>query len=507
MSRNLYTRQRFRRAVRAFLLGRMAQGVASFLLILWLVRLLEPSDYGAYMVLWGLVEWLQPIGSLGLLEAARRFLPDLATRGSAEYVRAFVRWTTRARLTLLMALAGVLFISWDSLSQWLGFDAPQASQGWVVVVLLITVLSFRYACEMLEGLLEQRWSQLAHALMPIGRLAGVAILVSADSLSLAHVLWVDAGVSLACLLLAEYFLAKRLARLDAKGTYEASVREVATFAWHMAGVNVLQATANAGALRVIVARALGLEAAGLFAFLQHITLMVSRYMPAQLFANIIRPMLIARQASGAAELVPRALALMWKSNVLIVLSGVAVLAATSNVLVGTLSGGRFVDAGPVLLIMFIAMGATSQNQLVNMAMQIHDQTRALRIQSLLFLPVPIAALVGAIFGLTGAVTGILAAQWLRNVFALWWMRRHGVPVKLDWMGASRFAAAAGVAALLGAWAGVGFGPWVALAVTLVLLVPGAFLASPLGADEAELALRLDPRLGSLLKYFSAPQSS
>ena len=437
MSERLYSGGRFRRAVRAFLVGRAAQGVAFFILTLWLVRALAPADYGAYMALWGMVELLSPLSSLGLLESTRRFLPDLATRGSTRAVRAFVRWTTLARLAILLAWALIIALLWGQITAWLGFDAIQTGQAWVVVVLVVTVLGLRYTCEMLEGLLEQRWSQLAYALMPMGRLAGLAVLVSMGSVSLGAVLWVDAVVSLCCLLLAEFFLLQRLHTLPAVGDHTVRLREVAAYAWHMAGANVLQATAGHGALRLIIARLLGLETAGLFAFLQQLVTMVSRYMPAQLLANIIRPMLIARRAEGESDIVARGLGLMWKSNVLIVMSGVAVLAVAGDALMTFASGGRFTQAGSALLILFVGAGATSQGQVVNMAMQIHDQTRALRTQSLLFLLVPLAAWWGAAWGITAALAGIVVALWLRNVVAMWWMRRHGVAFELDWPGVGR----------------------------------------------------------------------
>lgn len=496
----LYAGERFRRAIKAFLLGRAAQSVANFLIILWMVRLLSPADYGAYMALWGMVEMLAPLSSLGLLEATRRFLPDLASRGNSASLRAFVRWIALARLGFLIFWTALIAVIWRDASAWLGFDEDQTRQGWVGISLVITVLGFRYACEMLEGLLEQRWSQTVRALFPIGRLLGIGGLVYADAVSLAHVLWVDAVVSLACLVLAEIFLLRRVRSLHPGGDYAVGTRQVAVFAWHMAGVNLLQATAAVGAMRLLVARLLGLEAAGLYAFLQQLVATLSHFMPAQLLANVIRPMLISRQAVGGTADVARGLALMWKSNVLIVLAVVAALAVGGDALVDAASGGRFADAGLVLLVMLVGLGASSQNQVINMAMQIHDQTRALRIQSLLFLLVPLAAWSGSAVGLTGAVAGMVVAQWVRNLFARWWMTRHGIQITYDLSGAARFAAAALVAAAAGWGTGDYLGSWYGLAVCALLLLVGARLAKPLAADEGDL---LDRALKGKARYLAA----
>lgn len=495
----LYSGRRFRGAVRAFMLGRAAQGIANLALTLWVVRLLAPADYGAYMALWGMVEMLVPLSSLGLLEAVRRFLPDLATRGSARGVRAFVKWTTLARFAILLAWAGLIAWAWAAVSGWIGLDAGQAGQAWPVVFLIVTVLAFRYACEMLECLLEQRWSQLAHALHPVGRLSGVAGLVFAGQISLATVLWLDVAVSAVCLALAEWALARKLRGLGGGGDFVITGREVLVFSWHMAGVNVLQSLASLGAQRLLAARLLGLEAAGLFSFLQQLLLIVSRYMPAQLLANVIRPMLISRFAAGEARVVSEGIALMWKSNLLIVLGCVAVLLAAGNELVAIASGGRFTDAGWVTLILFVGLGATSQSQLVNLAMQIHDRTRTLRNQSALFLMVPLAAWLGATKGLVGMVAGIVLAQWLRNSFGLWWMRRQGIGIALDTMGAFRLVVLTVLAAVLAWWCDALLGPWPALGLALAILVLGLFVAKPLNGADYDLLRRASKGKARFLK--------
>ena len=57
-----------------------------------------------------------------------------------------------------------------------------------------------------------------------------------------------------------------LHRPDASGTLP--VREMVRFAWHMALVGPMSATANPGAVRLVLANGLGLAETGLFAFLQ-----------------------------------------------------------------------------------------------------------------------------------------------------------------------------------------------------------------------------------------------
>ena len=486
---SLYSGKRFRQAIQHFLLGRTAQAAASLILMLWLVRLLIPADYGAYMVLWGMVEMMMPLSSLGMLEAVRRFLPELAARGAPGVLIRFVRWMTLIRLAILVVWALLAATFWPDIAAWMGFSTSQQDTSLLAVGLIITVIGFRYASEMLECLLEQRWSQLVHAFMPWGRLAGVAMLVASDDLTLERLIWVDLIVSLSCFLLAEFFLIGKLRSLPGTGDYRVSVHEIANFAWHMAGVILLYAASSTGAIRILVARTLGLEAAGVFAFLQQLLMIVGRYLPANLLANIIRPMLVSRYAVGELDTVNQGIALLWKINLLIIAASMAVTCVAGDTLILVASSGRFTDAGMVMLIMLLGLGATSQGQLVSMAMQIFSFTRQLRYFSILSMLTPLAVIVGSNWGLIGVSSGVVLSVWLLNSVTLTWLRRQAGHIAFDWSGVARGLSLAALLTAIGWIVEYEFGPW--WAVTLVLLVYGFGLAmvKPLNQFDIELLNR------------------
>lgn len=422
----LYTSERFGRSVQVFLLGRVAQGFLNIILVGTYVRLLRPDDYGAYMIIWGLVELLVPLSSFGLLETARRFLPEFATNGSNGEVRRFIKWITVARLLMILSWAGIFWYTWPALSRWLGFNLDQSERLVFMPLLLIAVLSMRFLCEMLESLLEQRWSQLIQALQPFGRLSGAALLLLTQSVTLENLLWIDICSSFLCLMFAEFALARRVNSLQLTGNQKVDYRTVITFAWHMAGANILQASASLGALRLLAARTLGLELAGLFAFLQQIVTIFQRYMPAQLLANIVRPLLISRRSSGETLAVRHAIALMVKSNIVLVITALLVFIVVGDTLLSLASGGRYSDSGAAMVLMIIILAATSLSQVIAMALQVFDRTSVLRSQSALFLIVPLGAWIGAQFGLSSMLVGILVAHWIRNVYSLWWFNKHKV---------------------------------------------------------------------------------
>lgn len=488
-SSDLYSGKRFRQAIQHFLLGRTAQAIAFFVLTLWLVRLLEPTDYGAYMVLWGIVEMMVPLSSLGMLEAVRRYLPELATRGAPGVLIKFVRWMTLIRLAIMVLWAVLIATFWSEIAVWIGFSVSQQDAALIAVGLIITVIGFRYASEMLECLLEQRWSQLTRALMPLGRLLGVAILVTVDDLTLQRLLEIDLAVSLSCFLLAEFFLIRKLRSLPGVGDFRLSMREIVTFAWHMAGVNLLRAVASAGALRIIVARTLGLEAAGMYAFLQQLLMFVGRYLPANLLANIIRPMLVARYIAGEIGVVKQGMALLWKSNLLIIAISMAAISVAGNSVIMLISSGRFTDAGMIMLIMLLGLGATSQGQLISMIMQIFSYTHRLRYFTILSVLTPLAVFVGSNWGLIGVAGGAVLSEWLLNSLILLWLNRQAGRIELDWFGVLRGLGLVFLLVVIGWVVEYEFGSWWALTLVLLTYGPGLALMKPLSQADMELLSR------------------
>ena len=498
---NLYSGKRFRQAIQHFLLGRTAQAIAFFILTLWLVRLLDPADYGAYMVLWGMVEMMVPLSSLGMLEAVRRFLPELATRGAPGVLIKFVHWMTLIRFVIIVSWAALIAVFWLDIAAWIGLSVVQQEATFIAVGLTITITGFRYASEMLECLLEQRWSQFTRALMSLGRLFGVAIIVAFDNLTLQRLLEIDLAVSLICFLLAEYFLARKLNSLPGIGNLRLSIRDIVTFAWHMTGVNLFRAAASFGALRIIVARTLGLETAGMYAFLQQLLMFVGRYLPANLLANIIRPMLVSRYVDGEIGVVKQGMALLWKSNILIIAITIAAISVAGNPIITLMSGGRFADADIIVLIMLLSLGATSQGQLVSMVMQIFSYTNRLRYFSVLCLLTPVAVFFGSNWGLLGVAVGIVISEWLQNNLVLFWLNRQAGRIELDWLGALRGLGLILLLVAIGLAVENQLGSWWALAFVLLTYGPGLVLVKPLSHSDKELLSRGLPHGARLFTPF------
>ncbi len=434
-----YGVKRFRKALFYFLGGRAAQAAARAVLVLVLVRVLPVADYGIYMLVVGTAEMLIAVASFGILPIGYRYLPELLSRLSARKLYKFVLSLTVIQLTSICLIAFALSLAWDSITPHLGFSAQQTELARIAGWLFLVLPAFRFCSELLEALLEQAKSQFVRALMPLGRVVGIGILIGSDAtLDLSKIIAVDIFVTLGCLVLAWIQLARSLVQLsrhDAVGDDRIPLREMVRFGWHMAVVDLLGATATPGALRIVLANVLGVTTAGLFAFLQSLERLVSRYLPGVLLRGIVRPIMISRHGTpGGMEVLRGGSGLLMKMNSLIVALGASVIAVAGDEVVYELSGGKFENAGMTLLLMFLILSVSAQRSIITMLMQITGHTQILRATAFIA-PVLLFCVwwVGDA-GLNVAIAVIGCGSILTNVISMAVLSRSANTFEIDWRG-------------------------------------------------------------------------
>jgi O-antigen/teichoic acid export membrane protein len=503
MTQNPFGRSRFRRSMRAFLFGRAAQAVLTLALTLLAVRLLPAADYGAYMVLWGLIEVGRPLSSLGLSAALQQFLPEMALHARPAAFTRFLWLMRAARLALLAVWGLAILLAWPQLTSWLGLDARQLPAGWIVASLFVALMAAEFAQQGLEALMDQPTSQTVRALLTVMRLSGLLALVAVAQVSVWTVILVDLASALVCLLLSEAGLWRRARAVRPDGSREFAAGEVARFAWHLSGVQMVNAIASAGTVRLLVSRALGVEAAGQFAFLQQLVVQATRTMPSLLLADVVRPMLIAQRALGDHARVAVAAGLMWKANVLLIWPLVPLMAVAGDGLISALSGGRIVHGGLPMAWLTLALASTAQIQVVNTLMQVFRHSAQLRNVSLSVLALPLLAWAGMPLGLPGAAAGVALGTWLRGLLGGWAARRVNLPSLGDRRLMLRLIVlllAVSALAVAVRWAA---GDLAAAAVMLLTTMVGVAALRPLDAVECNLLeSALGPRARALRRFSS-----
>lgn len=484
-----FSGNRFRSAVRHFVVGRLAQAIATVAVTFLAVRLLSPGEYGLYMVLWGLVELGVPMTSLGFLPAAQRFLPELAERGSQGSLRRFVYELMAIRIGLIVLGALAVGCSWPVLSAWMGSPDSRVSVAWLAAVMLAFVLISRFSAEMLECLLEQRYAQTSRAVLPFIRAFGFVALWVGGKANLVNLLWIDVVAALIAMILGEVWLARSVGALNPLGNHSIPRRDFATFVWHMSGAQVLNAVSSVGTLRLVVARLLGVEVAGQFSFLQQLVTIGNRYLPSVLLANMVRPMLIARHANGRVEDVSRGLGLLWKSNLALAWPAVPMMVIAGDEIINFASGGHVRSAGLAMAFMVIGLGARGQHQIVGMALQIFRYTKLIRAESLLSLLAPVLLFAFVGYGIEGMAFAICVGLVLRSAISLWLLQRREFTIALDWVGAARLLLSLLAATGLAYIVGVRLGPLVGVVILLASYCAFAFVCRPVEAREWGLVKR------------------
>jgi O-antigen/teichoic acid export membrane protein len=486
-----YRVERFRKALLQFIGGRVAQATARAVLVLILVRILPVADFGAYMLIVGTAEMLLQVASLGLLPLAQRYLPELISTVAIRKLYGFVAFLVIAQIVVLAVVAFLIGQFWSSLAPAFGMSAEQVAitswGGWLFLV----IPAFRFSADLLEAMLEQ--GQTLRALMVIGRVAAVgSLVIFKPKVTLADVLMVDMVVTAVCTVMEWLYIRRSLTALHTPGASGTlPVREMVRFARHMAIVGPLGATASPGAVRLVLANALGLAESGLYAFLQSLERAVSRYLPATILGGLIRPILISRTiGQGSTELLEAGTGLLLKSNLLIVFAGLVVIAVCGDEIVMILSGGKFSGAGLTLLLLYVNMIATSQRGVQEMVMQITGHTRALSITSVISLLALFAVWLFAKHGLNVAVlivaAGSLTANWIRAGvlrFSTDWFR-------VDLRGMAAIFLPGLVAAMLGLALARWIGPLGAGILALALFILLVRIGRPFKAKEIRLVERV-----------------
>lgn len=448
------------------------------------------------MLVWGAIELAVPLSSLGLLPLVQQYLPRIAHAGGQAGLRRFVLHVALLRYGLIVLACVLVLGYWPVTGSWLGLPAESTHAGLVFCLLMAAVVAGRFAAEMLEALLEQRDAQLARALNPVLRVVGLAALWAGGWLTLESLLWLDLGVSLFTWLLAQWWLRAALRRLQPDRSDSLDWSEMRRFLAYMSGAQLLQAAGSVGAVRLVVGRVLGVEAAGVFGFLQQIVMIANRYMPSLLLANVVRPMLIARLRDGRAEDVAVGFGLLWKVNLLLGVGLLAIVVVGGDGLLALASGGRVLGGGWPMAFMMVSLFFMGQNQVVSMAMQVYGYlVNVLAVSALAPLVLPFAVVGGRLGGLVGVAAAVAAAVGVRSIVSTVLLQRRAGRMRRDGPGAGRAALALLVAAAMSWGIGRWLGPVAAAACLPLLSLPLLWLARPLHPLEAALLSRGAGRWG------------
>lgn len=475
-----------------FVGGRVIQGLGQALLVLTLVRVLSPADFGIYMVLIGIAETMLALGSLGTLQIGRRYLPQFVVSLPRRRLYGTVLCLIVVQLCALCLIVAVLGATWSVVSPFIGLTPEQTEIARLALLLFLLVPAMNFACELLDSLLEQGRSRLVASLLVYGRVTGIGLLIalSTSPLELSQILVLDTVLITAVLSLAYLLLWRSLRRLhDPSARGEVPWAEMRRFARHMVPVDLLGACSSPGAVRLVVTAALGTVEGGLFAFLQSLQRLAGRFLPGTLLRGIVMPMLVARAALPAGrKLVETGAGILVKSNLLVVAAGAVVIAVCGDELVAALSGGRFPEAGGTLLLLYVGLAVTGQRATIEMVMQVLGRGAVLGATAV-FAPLALLGMwVAAPYGLDWMIAVMITASALANGVAALVLARSPGGFGFEWRGQARIVLSALLAAGMGmAMSAAGGSPAVCAVAAAAAMVCMQFLLRPFTVAEFDMA--------------------
>lgn len=506
MNQKVYSASAIRCSSWQFLSGKAASAVLTFVILLWLVRLLPLSEYGAYAVLIAGTELGFALAGIGLPWLSARYIPDYRLHAAGPILCRFCWQLLLWHALALMVLAGIIACLMDDYLYWAGLSDYDAA-AYVALVLLVVEGQGRFVQEgLMAPLMLQGQVRMSLILRQFSFLTAIGALFLADCVNLYWVLVAELLASFVCWVLSSIALAGHLRVLwlqqGESNWLEPQLAEKWRIALRMHGAHLIALSYGLQVFVNIIQRNLGAEAAALFGFLRVIHGQVSRYLPASLLFNIIRPKLIASYFQGGMSALARQVNIAGKLSLFILLAIIVFAALGSDDLVLLLSGNKFDGAGGYFVGILLVLVPFSQRQLLETVAVASARSGLCTLASaigLLALPIMLF-LFDLGWGLWAPLVAMLLGQILFNVTVLLGLERIGY--RTDWSGAFKLAVSAILSWLIAT--GVhSIGPNVIWLVLGYLVSVVAFIAAAWGLQVFTLQERqfLDRVLGR--QFFSS----
>lgn len=436
-----YGKERVRRGLLHFVLGKAVSAVAGLLAMLLVVRGLTVAEFAGYSVLIAFVEVFTAIAGLGLTHVVLRYVPELyATHRSVSLRRLiFITFTIRTVVLLVITFFVYSFSFYAARLVNLE-DLLTAFELFLLVVVFRS--SAHFLSQILESTLHQGISQLAFSLSAGARCLGMLWLAWSGLINLVNVIALEAVCDAfsCCVLGVGTVSVLRPIEVKAPSAYDTSwwgeqrlsVGRFAVIAYlqHLA---VLPFGGNTN--RLVGGAMFGEKVMAGFGFSQSLYEYFKRYLPTQLLIGMIRPIVVARFSisnnfRAAALLCDRALHV----NLMLVFGAVAVLSVAGSEILLLLSGGKYGQESMMLLIAMLFLLCFESLRLVLEVLTQTVKHYDLMIPSNIFLSLSIIfAIVGyPLFGAFSFPAANMVALFFANAWVIYRLRHLGFEYRHDW---------------------------------------------------------------------------
>ena len=451
-----YAISRLRRSAVLFVAGKMLTAPLNLVTFFLIAARLPTEQFALYAWLVAVGQLSHQLSFLGLNWAALHYIPLYRSRIGGRAYRRFLLALVAIRMIVVVALVAVMFFAAPLLVAIAGHETwLPALRLFLVVMAVELTVEFIRPC-IFETLLEQGVSQTNVLIQHVVFLAGLllALALNGSTLSIGAVI-VARAVALSVALLAALAQLAHVLRQSTAATAsdrEPGVPVLLRFALDNYAQDVMRLTASGPLMTMVASRLLDVSGLAAFGFAQHLTGIVDRMLPSQLFLGLLRPRVIAAYGEDRSftEL-HRRVALILKVTICVLAAVAAVLIAIGPSALKLLADGRYAATEGLLFTFLLWLAVISAQQMQSVLTNVLGRSDLLRrasISSVLVVPVAVAltrAGAGAYGLVVGMIVGAIVCVWLvANQLA-----HAGYHLRFDAHGYGRLAATTAAAAVLG----------------------------------------------------------
>lgn len=366
MNNSPYSGSAVKRSAGHFLVGKAVSALLTFAILLWLVRLLNVSEYAAYITFVAALEITLGVANIGLPWMEARYLPEFRLHASKVRLIRFLVQLIQCQLAILLLVAVSAWFCLDWLLLKTEMVPYLQSAQLYVFMLVVDGMGRRLRDSILSVFLQQGLAQISLVIRSLLFIIGLGILVYKAEINLVNVIAIELFASLVSLLFSLIGLWRYLKYIQITGKPDWKAPKWSTM-WSVAGnmyfSGMVTQVYSLQVFTLIIRYSLGAEATAIFGFLRNLYVQVGNYLPANLLFGLIRPKLVASYVGngGIIELTRNA-NMVSKLSLFVLMPLLMLSCLMSEEIIALLSGGKFPHTGYYLAGLMCSLVPLSQRQ-------------------------------------------------------------------------------------------------------------------------------------------------
>jgi pyruvyl transferase EpsO len=403
MRSNPYQEANLRRGALHYLLGRGAAGLAGLVTVVLLVRCMDLRNYAVYTALSGLVSVCGVLAGMGMERILARYTPEGRLYHRAADLGRFIWTCSGVRLLAISLIALAVYLGWPLLDRWL---APSEAKLFTLALALFIIgeTMFQHFTSVLQALAQQSLLTRLLTIQWGGRLLLIGAMMAAyGQIDWAQAFWCFAIPEVSGVLAFAWCIARLLRALAAEP------HPVADGPWpqwdkmvgvgvHNFGYTLLAAPPQGYFMKVVTAAYLPLDIVAAYGFFVSVAEKARQYIPLHFFYGMLEPVLVAAYLKDRDfNTLSRHCALLYKSNLLMMVPAIVCVAVAGDPLVDVAAGGKFHGLSWILLLLLVQLTSGSHVLLLQLILNSVERSKILLQCSLVALPVMLAAMAVAAY--------------------------------------------------------------------------------------------------------------